>query len=162
METEARTILVRTVACAAVVVLSVGILAGSVTAKAKPTCTSVSPATINRALGTNVVKPTKVTNSTVALCTYRPASGSGQVLIRFESGLTKTSFALVQKSFDNNDQPTQALSGFGDAAFTSTIGTGEFTTNTVVMLKGSNSVLITAGVPLDKVEGLAKIVLKKL
>ena len=162
VEREPHTFLARTVAGAAVVMVSIGVLAGAATAKAKATCTSVPPATVNSALGKNVTKPERVVNGTVTVCTYKPESGGGQVLIRFESGLSKTSFATVQKSFDGNGQPTQALSGLGDAAFTSTIGTGDVTTNTVVVLKGSSSLLITTNAPLDQIEGLAKTVLKKL
>ena len=77
--------------------------------------------------------------------------------------MTSASFASARKSFDAHGEPTKTVTGIGTAAFSSTIGAGPYVTNTFVVRKGSNQLLVTAGhVTLAKIELLAKVVLTSL
>lgn len=120
-------------------------------------CGKVSAAEINSSLGITVgtTKVTTVGSSTT--CTYSHST----MIVKISGGFSAASFAADRKSFDSHGEPTKTVTGLGSGAFSSTIGAGTYATNTIVVLKGSTELLITAPqASLGKIEGLAKTVLK--
>jgi hypothetical protein len=139
------------------------ILSAPVEAALRPygalSCSKVSATEIKKALGITVgtTKVTTVGSSTT--CTYTHST----MTVKISAGFSSASFTTDRKSFDSHGEPTKTVSGLGSSAFSSTIGSGSYATNTVVVLKGSTELLITATqVNLAKVEGLAKTVLSAI
>src|SRR5262245_2021349 len=128
-------------------------------AKSKVSCKTVSASVVSSTLGIPVGKPDKTPNGSVTVCTYPPTgTGTSQALLRYQTGSSKSSFSSAREAFDASGQPTTDLDGLGKAAYTSTLGD----TNTVVFLKGSTEVLVTAGAPLEQVRALAEKIAKKI
>jgi hypothetical protein len=118
---------------------------------------------INSALGISVGPPEVTNNDPVTVCTYKKSDGIGQVLVRFETGLDEAGWTTSKAGFTQHGEAIQDLPGLGDKAFTSTIGSGQFVTNTVVTQKGTTNLLITAsGASLAQIETLARQVLASL
>jgi hypothetical protein len=122
-------------------------------------CGKVSAIEIKSALGI-AVGTTKVTTAgSSTTCTYTHST----MIVKVSGGFSPASFAADRKSFDSHGEPTKTVVGLGSSAFSSTIGVGAYSTNTIVVLKGATELLITAPqVSLGKVEGLAKTVLKTI
>jgi hypothetical protein len=99
----------------------------------------------------------------VKLCTYNATHGH-QVLIRYALDSNDTTFQEGKAGFTNNGFATATVTGIGDEAYSSTIGTpsGPIYTNTLVVLKGSVEVEISAPGDLAPIEALANEVLAKL
>ena len=132
------------------------VLATPVAAKAKPSCKTMSAATVSSTLGTPVGKPSKTVNGPVTVCTYPPTgTGTAQALLRYQTGSTKSSFATAREAFEASGQPTTDLDGLGKVAYTSTLPSPFGDTNTVVFLQGGTEVLVTAVAPLAQVQALA-------
>jgi hypothetical protein len=130
---------------------------------ASVSCDLVTPAQINSALGISVGPPEVTNNDPVTVCTYKKSDGIGQVLVRFETGLDEAGWETSKAGFTQHGEAIQDLPGLGDKAFTSTIGSGQFVTNTVVTQKGTTNLLITAsGASLAQIETLARQVLASL
>jgi len=124
-------------------------------------CAAVTPATIQSTLNQTVGKPS-VTKGAATVCTYKVQGGAGTVLVRFQPGVTKSAFTSAEKQFSSHGEPTTPVAGLGSAAYSSTIGSGTYTTNTIVVLKGSNQLLVTAEAPLSSVQALATAILPKM
>jgi hypothetical protein len=115
---------------------------------------------VDQALGLNVQSPSSQVNGTVTVCTY---SGSpGPVTIRFQTGEDTATFAAGKQGFQQQGEPTTDVPGLGDAAYSSTRGSGQFQNNTIVVLKGSVQLLITAPVVLDDINALARQLLPSI
>lgn len=84
------------------------------------------------------------------------------VIIRFQTGENASSFAARKQGFNQSGEPTTDVSGLGDAAYSSTQGSGQTQTNTIVVLKGSVELLVTAPVILDDVSALARQILPSI
>jgi hypothetical protein len=124
--------------------------------KAVPSCTTVTPAKIKTALGIVVKSPSVTKGGTGTTCMYAPNS----MIVQLGGGFSKASLKTVKASFNQHSEPTTTVTGIGDAAFTSTLGSGKYATNTIVVDKGSTELLITVPmVSLTKVEALAKAIL---
>ncbi len=138
---------------------SVGVGGGSSTtaAKAAPSCGLVPASQVNSALGVNVGSPASTVNGSVTVCTY---SGTpGQVIIRFQTGEDAATFAAGKAGFTTNGETTTDVSGLGQAAYSSTVGSGQFQTNTIVVLDGNLELLVTAPVSQEDVNALARQIL---
>ena len=127
-----------------------------------PSCSSVPASEVNTALGTNVGNPSVQPNGAVTVCTYTSQSPIATVIVRFETGMTQSSFTTARSQFDQHGEPTSTVSGIGDAASSSSTGTGQYQSNTIVVLKGSTELLVTAPASLSQVESLAQEILAKL
>ena len=104
--------------------------------------------------------PSKVVNDTVTVCTYRQSAGT--VIVRFDTASSAAKFAAAKAGFGSHGETAVTASGFGDEAFTSTLGAGNYTTSTIVVRKGSTELLITGPGSIAQVEALATQVLSKL
>lgn len=124
---------------------------------AAPSCSLVPASQVNSALGVNVGDPTSAVNGSVTTCTYNGTPG--QVIVRFETGETPATFQAGKAGFAHNGEPTTDVSGLGDAAYSSSVGSGQFQTNTIVVLKGSLELLVTAPVMQEDVNALARQIL---
>ncbi|MHB8680979.1 MAG: hypothetical protein ACYDA2_02645 [Acidimicrobiales bacterium] len=127
-----------------------------------PGCGLVSAAEVNAALGTNVGSPSAQPNGSVTVCTYTSSSPIATVIVRFQTGMSMSDFATARAQFDQHGETTTSVSGLGDAAYSSSAGTGQYQQNTIVVLKGSTELLITAPASLDQVEALARQVLPSI
>jgi hypothetical protein len=141
-------------------VLTVASPAWSASAKA-PSCATVSPQLIRSALGLSVPAPQATPNGSVLVCTYGKL-GQGQVIVRFQTGDSKPAFAAARKQFDTHGEPTKPFAGLGVPAYSSVIGSGAYLNSTVVALKGSTELLVTAPAPLARVAALVKKTLAAL
>lgn len=151
-------------AAAAVAVLATG-PAAFAKAKAKahaPSCGLATPAMVNTALGTNVTAPKVTKQGSVLVCTYPEGALSDKALIRYETGMTAKTFAASESGFTQHGEPVTPATGYGSQAYSSTIGGGDYVTNTLVVLKGRTELLVTASAPLNQVEALASAILPKL
>ena len=123
-------------------------------------CSSVTAAMVNAALGTSVGDPTTTLNGPVTVCTYK--SSTGQVIVRFQSGTTPASFESAKSQFTAHGEPVTTVTGLGDEAYSSTIGTGSEAINSIVVLKGSEELLITGPASLSQVQAFATQLLATL
>jgi hypothetical protein len=124
--------------------------------------TCPSAASVNSALGTTIGSPKSHVNGTVTVCYYPQGSNAQQVIVRVQTKMTPTLRAASKSGFEQNGEPTVPITGLGDSAFSSTIGTGSYVTNTVVVEKGSNELLVTAPAPLGAVQSFASQLLPKI
>jgi hypothetical protein len=130
---------------------------------AASSCDLVSSADIATTLGLSVGDPEVTDNDPVTVCTYPAADGgTSQVLVRFQTGMSQSDLAASRTQFEDTEQPTADVTGIGEVAFSSTIGSGSVQTNTIETVQGGTDLLITAGAPLAGIETLAKQVLQKL
>ena len=123
-------------------------------------CSLVTPAEVNAALGTSVGAPSTVVNGTVTVCTYKQSTGA--VIVRFDTASSAAKFAEARAGFGSHGETAVTASGFGDEAYTSTLGSGSYVTSTIVARKGSTELLITGPASVAQVEALATQVLDKL
>ncbi len=128
---------------------------GTPTTQGSPTvsCALVTPAEVSAALGiTGTVSQTTV-NGPVTLCSL-PGGG----LVRFETGYSLSDFQSAKAQFPSHGETTSDLAGLGDAAYTSTAAAS----NTVVALRGSTEILVTASFSLAQLESLVRAILPSL
>jgi hypothetical protein len=109
-----------------------------------------------------VQAPTVQTNSPVTVCNYGSGSISDTVIIRYQTAMTQSTFNTGKAGFSSHGESTNDASGIGDAAYSSTIGTGQAVINTLVVLKGSIEVLVTAPASLAQIDSLVGQILPKL
>ena len=89
-------------------------------------CSLVTPAEVNAALGTSVGAPSTVVNGTVTVCTYKQSTGA--VIVRFDTASSAAKFAEARAGFGSHGETAVTASGFGDEAYTSTLGSGSYVT----------------------------------
>lgn len=112
-------------------------------ASGQPTC-ALAPATlVNAALGSDLGDPQQTLNGPVTVCTYQGPK-AGQVIIRFETGVSAATFDAARKAFDASNEPTKDYPGFADEAFSNTLGSAGFVLNTLVARQGSTEILVTS------------------
>ncbi|MCU1678342.1 MAG: hypothetical protein JWM93_3100 [Frankiales bacterium] len=106
-------------------------------------CENVTASDVSAAVGFTVTTPTAQAMGPIVLCTFTGPAGSA-VLIRKESGLGVAAYDAGKVALEAAGQKTASLSGLGDAAYSSTVGTsGKTLAATVVARKGDNDVLVT-------------------
>jgi len=127
-------------------------------------CGLAPAAQVGAALGITVGDAASEVNGPVTVCTYQQTGGAGQVIVRFQTGMTPASFSANESQFTANGETTTPVTGLGDQAYSSTIGGGGAApeVNTIVVLKGSNEVLITGPASQAQVQSLATQLLPKL
>ncbi len=118
------------------------------------TCSQMATAKINATLGVKLAAPKELHNGSVTVCTYPQGALTDKVTVRYETGMNAASFLATETGFTSHNEPVTPVAGFGSKAFTSTIGGGTYAVNSLSALKGSTNVLISASVPLGKVEAL--------
>ena len=120
----------------------------------------VAAAEVNAALGTSVGGPSiNKANPPVSVCTYSGGNPPQTVIVQFHDGQDAVGFGTERNGFNNQNQPTTDLSGFGDEAFTSVLSANNRTVVTLVVRKADVEVLISAPTPLPTVEALMEQIL---
>jgi hypothetical protein len=148
---------------AAIVVAGLAGIPAAVAVPVKtPNCATVSPQLIKSALGLAVPAPQATPNGSVLVCTYGQVGQGKQVIVRFQTGESMPAFAAARKQFDAHGEPTKTFAGLGLPAYSSVLGSGVYVNSTVVALKGSTELLVTAPAPLAKVAVLVKKALAAL
>ncbi len=118
-------------------------------------CDLVSPAEIKAVLGATVAKPDVHVFGKLTMCSY---SGDKSVLIRFETGMSRGSFATENESARNGAH-MKPFSGLGLPAYSQVIGSGPSAFGTIAALKGSTELLVTGQFPVARIEVLVKRIL---
>jgi hypothetical protein len=126
-----------------------------------PSCSLAPVSEVNEALGLNMQNPSSQVNGPLTVCTY-DGSSPGPVFIRFETGENASTFAAGKQQFEQTGGRITDLPGLGDAAYSSTQGSGESQSNTIAVLKGGIELLVTAPVSLDDVDALARQILPSI
>ncbi|WP_201096524.1 hypothetical protein [Thiocystis minor] len=98
----------------------------------------------------------------VTSCSYGLGNNSRTVIINFDAGTDAEGFAASKQSFVQAGVPVTDVSGLGEAAYFCAAGTQQVASNTLVVLKGSTSVLIPSGASRAQEEALARQILAKL
>jgi hypothetical protein len=119
-------------------------------------CSQIPSSKVQAMLGAPVGPPQVQKNGPVSVCTY------GGTLVRVETAVTSKQFQFGRKQFGIHGEPTKAVPGLGDAAYSSVIGAGGHATDTVVVLKGSTELLVTGETPLQRIETFARSVLPSM
>jgi hypothetical protein len=125
-------------------------------------CASASADQVATALGVQAIGPTSQVNGAVTVCLYASSTNPRNVTIRYQTGMSATDFATARAAFSQHGEPTQPVTGFGAKAYSSTIGSGQYVTNTLVVLKNSTEVQISAPASLARVDALANQILTKI
>ncbi len=125
-------------------------------------CAAIPASEVNHALGTSVGPPTSQVEGPVTVCTYKSTTAPQSAIVRIETGTNAAAFTAGRAQFDKQGETTTAAPGLGDQAYTSTLTAAGITNTTVVVLKGSTSVLVTGSATVPQVEALASQILGSL
>jgi hypothetical protein len=129
-------------------------------------CNRVSADEVSAALGVEFTGPTVnsvSTSSTTALCDYDSSASMTYASIGYYPGVSRSTFDLGRKNTDDaySGWDTEDATGIGDVAYSYS---NSDTIHTVVFLKGSTQVLVSANstATMDQVKQLAVLVAGKL
>jgi hypothetical protein len=123
-------------------------------------CDTASASEVGSALGfTGLQDPTSNSLGTVSECMY--AASSGSVLIRYETQMTMADFETGEQGFAMNGVAAAPVTGVGDAAYSSSLGSGSEAINTLVVLRNTTEVEISAPATLADLEALAAQIITK-
>jgi hypothetical protein len=136
--------------------------APSPAAAGKPSCDLAPASLVNATLGTHVGEAEVQNLSTVVVCRYRPATGSGSVVVRMQTGMSAATFATSRGISDSNGLTTADLPGFQDNAYTSVLKAGSIVTNTIVAIKGTTEILVSSPASFDAEKDLETQLFAKL
>jgi hypothetical protein len=129
---------------------------------AKVSCAQIPAGEVNASLGTSLGPPTSEVQASVTVCTYKSTTQPQSAIVRIQTGIDASQFAASKAQFTTEGQPTDPAVGLGDEAFTSTLTAGGITNSTVVVRKGSTSLLVTGSATVPQVEALATKILPAL
>jgi hypothetical protein len=128
-----------------------------------PSCDLAPASLVNSALGTHVGNAQAQDLHTIVVCRYSPVGGgTGNVVIRIQTDMSRATFDQARQLSDANHIPTTDLPGFQDTAYTSVLSAGTITTNTVVALKGTVEILVSSGASFDAEKALETQLFAKL
>ena len=117
-------------------------------------CPSV--ALVRTTLGLAVGKPAANSSAAdVVVCSYPKDGNPSAVIVRMQDGQTKAGFAAAKAGFAKSGQKTVDVPDMFDGAYRSELGSATYGfTRTLVVLRGSTEVLVTAQATFD---GLTKL-----
>lgn len=124
-------------------------------------CKLVPPSVVATAITTSMQFPVTLIHGSETQCTYRPMTGiNAAVLIRFDTDASGKSFAASKKTFAHHGLKLTPIEGLGDKAYFFSLGAGESTTvTTVVVVKGSLQILTTGTGTIDQIGAVARYAL---
>ncbi len=129
---------------------------------AKASCDLAPASLVNSVLGTQVGDPEAQNLTTVTVCRYTSTDGTGSVVLRMQTDMSSTLFTQSRTVSDQNGLKTTDFPGFADQAFTSVLSVGTHTTNTLVALKGTISILVSSPATFDAERSLEDQLFGKL
>jgi hypothetical protein len=127
--------------------------------KATTSCASIPASEVNTDLGTSVGPPSSEIQGSVVVCTYKSSTAPQSAIVRIETGTDAAAFVASKAQFATQGQTTPDAPGLGDQAYTSTLTAGGITNSTVVVLKGTTSILVTGSATVPQGEALAARIL---
>jgi hypothetical protein len=127
-----------------------------------PGCGLVPASVVDGVYGASVTGPQAQTKGPVTVCVYTSSAPVVYVLVRFEVNETVAMFKAGRKNFNTHKEPTVTVSGLGQMAYSSVLGSGKTLTSTVVVLTGHTELLVTGTGSLVRALSLTKKVLAKL
>ena len=119
------------------------------------TCAKAPASAVNAALGTSVGAPATQTNGSVTVCTYNSTSPIQTVIIRVDTGSSASTFSAEESQSTAHGETVTPVSGVGDAAYSSSLSGGGFTTNTFAVLHGANEVQVNSPAPMAQTQAYA-------
>jgi hypothetical protein len=81
------------------------------------------------------------------------------VTISFQTGENASTFAAGKSAVEQTGETATDVPGLGDAAYSYAKGSGNTEQSSLAVLKGSIEMVVTAPVPLDDINALARQVL---
>lgn len=131
-------------------------------ALAAPTCNTVTPAMIKKALGIVVGAPRRSGSGKAFLCEYASAKSSLAVVIQYNLVGSDSNYKTLRAGFEGNSEPTTPLRSLGslaNEAFTASLGTGALAQHSVVALQKKLEVDIATSASLPKIVVLMRQIL---
>jgi hypothetical protein len=125
-----------------------------------PTCPSEKE--VDAVLKAGLSDPTSVVNGSIRTCTYKGPPGGDDVVITYETGVSATTFQAAQESPGPNGETATAVTGIGDAAYSTTSGAPGNEDHTLAVLQGTTAISIRAPVEVSQIEDLARKLLADL
>jgi hypothetical protein len=122
-------------------------------------CSLVSSSDVQATLNTTVHNPYPTVHGSVTTCTYLSPSHVSSVSIRFDTGSSPSAFASEKALFVTDDERVSTAPSLGGQAFSASANSTRGTVTSVVVLKGSTQVSVTAVAPLDQVVALTNQIL---
>jgi hypothetical protein len=121
---------------------------------------SVSPsAVVGKALGLPVGKVIPSVEGPVTVCAY---AGRYEVLVRYQTGESATSFAQARSSQASLHQSVTTVSGLGDGAYAARYTAGKPASNTLAAREGDIAVFITSPASIGAERALMTALLAKM
>ena len=106
--------------------------------------------------------PYPTVHGTVTTCTYLSPTHVSSVSIRYDTGSSPSAFASQKALFVTDGETLSTAPGLGGQAFAASANSSRGSVASVVVLKGSTEVSVTAVAPLDQVVALTNQLLPKL
>ena len=125
-------------------------------------CSLVSSSDVRATLNTSVRTPYPTVHGSVTTCTYLSPSHTSSVSIRFDTGSSPSAFASEKALFVTDGETLSTAPDLGGQAFTASANSSRGKVSSVVVLKGSTEVSVTALAPLDQVVALTNQILPKV
>jgi hypothetical protein len=122
-------------------------------------CASAPSALVGKVLQLSVGKVTATAEGPVTVCAY---TGRYEVIVRYQTGETVTTFAQAQQSQASLHQSVGTVKGLGDAAYLARYTATSPASNTLGALKGDIAIFITSPASLDSESTLMKELLAKV
>jgi hypothetical protein len=125
-------------------------------------CGLVSSGDIQTTLNTTVRAPYPTVHGSVTTCTYLSPSHISSVSIRFDTGSNPTALASDKALFVTDGETLSTAPGLGSQSFAASANSSRGKVSSVVVLKGSTEVAVTAVAPLDQVVALTNQIVPKI
>ena len=125
-------------------------------------CSLVSSGDVQTTLNTTVRTPYPTVHGSVTTCTYLSPAHVSSVSIRFDTGSSSSAFAGEKALFVTDGETISTAPGLGGQAFAASANSSRGLVASVVVLKGSTEVSVTAVAPLDQVVALTNQILPKI
>ncbi len=136
--------------------------AGAKTAATGHWCSLVSAGDVQATLNTTVRTPYPTVHGSVTTCTYLSPTHISSVSIRYDTASSPSAFASEKALFVTDGETLSTAPGLGSQAFAATANSSRGKVASVVVLKGSTQVSVTAVAPLDQVVVLTNQILPKI
>ena len=118
-------------------------------------CVLVSAGQLDATLGTLVQPPVASSTRRETECRYGIGGVPGAVEIRYSMDVSRGSFEELTTSLAASNNRTRHFCGLGDSAYYTQVGSGAATSTALVVLKGTNQVVIVAPGSVPQVEAIA-------
>ena len=126
------------------------------------TCDLVSPTKLDGLLHTVVQAPSAASSARETTCTYGIGADPAALVIRYTMGVSRARFDAASRTLAGAGRAPHHVDGLGDAACSTTVGPAGSTKTALMVLKGSDELLIVATIPVQTSQQIASAVLPAL